>query len=197
MNDDDNLDDGLATRSFDFLLQLRDDGDGRTLIGRAVPYGPTANIPGGRERFVLGAFARQIAANKPGAVKMYASHADRLAGNQPIGKTSSMSEMVDGLHGSWPLYNTSKANDSLELVRAGEITGLSVGFRVLPGGTKRAADGALERRSAHLDHVVLTHEPAYADAGILAVRSAGSSMPAWRRDQLRHRQILERLAVPL
>ena len=106
--------DALETRSFDFLLELRDDGDGRTLMGRAVPYGEAARIPGGSERFVLGAFARQIAANKPGTVKIYASHGDRLTGEQPVGKTTSLSEMVDGLHGAWSLYNTGKANDSLE-----------------------------------------------------------------------------------
>ena len=45
--------------------------------------------------------------------------------------------MVDGLHGSWSLYNTTRANDSLELVRSGEVTGLSIGFKALPGGTVR------------------------------------------------------------
>ena len=186
---------GLESRSFDFLLQLRDDGDGRTLYGRAVPYGPVANIPGGTERFVLGAFARQIAADKPGTVKLYGSHMDRINGQQPIGRTSTLAEMVDGLHGSWSLYNTTRANDSLELVRSGEVTGLSIGFKALPGGTVKAPDGTLERRQAHLDHVVLTHEPAYADAGVMAVRSSTHPAAGYRRAQLRHQAILDRLAV--
>ena len=55
--------------------------------------------------------------------------------------------------GAWPLYNTSRANDALELVRTGEVTGLSIGFRALDGGTRRGADGAYERHGAHLDHI--------------------------------------------
>lgn len=187
----------LETRSFEFSLELRDSGDGRTLIGRAVPYGETANIPQGQERFIFGAFARQIAAAKPGTIKLYGSHSDRLSGQQPIGKTTSLSEMPDGLHGTWSLYNTTKANDALELVRADEVTGLSIGFKTLPGGTRKARDGTQERTAAHLDHVTLTLEPAYAGAGVVAVRNNTGQRQGFERERLRHHQVLDRLAVRL
>lgn len=187
---------GMQTRSFDMVIHLRADGDGRTLIGRAVPYGTTATIPGGQERFILGAFARQIAGEQVGAVKLFDSHSARLDGHQPIGKTAVLQERQDGLYGEWPLYQTTRANDALELVRTGEVTGLSIGFKALDGGTRRGADGAYERHGAHLDHVVLTHEPVYATAGVVAVRSA-RPLAAYRRDLYRARQILDRLAAGL
>jgi HK97 family phage prohead protease len=188
----------VLMRAFDLVLELRAEGDGRTLLGRAVPYGQTADIGGATERFVMGAFARQIAGNQVGAVKLYESHTSRLSGAQPIGKTLALREMTDGLHGEWPLYNTSKANDALELVRSGEITGLSVGFKALPGGTRKGSDGALERHGAHLDHVVLTHEPVYEGAGITSMRSEDAHpLAGYRRDQARQHLVLDRLGVPL
>ena len=184
---------GLQTRSFDLAVELRAEGDGRTLIGRAVPYGATTEISGGKERFVLGAFARQIQGEHVGAVKLYDSHQARIDGQQPIGKTATLQERQDGLHGAWPLYNTTRANDALELVRTGEVTGLSIGFRALEGGTRKGADGAYERHAAHLDHIVLTHEPAYVAAGVMAVRGPSRPAAAYRRDLYAARQILDRV----
>jgi uncharacterized protein len=180
---------GLEARSFSVELELRSEGDGRTLIGRAVPYGVTASV-GGRyqERFVAGAFARQIASGNVGRVKLFESHHARLSGAPPIGKAAVLVESADGLNGEWPLFQTSRAADALELVRSGEVTGLSVGFKPLPGGSTKAGDGVIERRQAHLDHVVLTHEPVYAGAGVVAVRSR--PVAAYRLELARMRQLL-------
>ena len=186
----------LETRTFEFSLELRDAGNGRTLIGRAVPYGETANVPKGTERFVFGAFARQIAAQKPGTVKLYGSHSDRMTGQNHIGRTTSLTEMLDGLHGSWEMFDTPKAEETLTLVRINELTGLSIGFKTLPGGTRRAPDGADEQIAAHLDHVALTLEPAYKEAGVMAVRS-DERLDSFRTAQLRQHQVLERNAVRL
>jgi HK97 family phage prohead protease len=175
----------LELRSFVFPVEYRSDGNGRTLLGRAVPYGEVAEIPGGgRERFVSGAFARQIASGAAGRVKIFESHHARLEGAAPIGKTASLDERYDGLHGAWPLYSTSRADDALELVRSGEVTGLSVGFKPLEGGSVKGRDGVIERRAAHLDHVVLTHEPVYETAGVLSVRAqpSGPSLGDLRAD---------------
>jgi HK97 family phage prohead protease len=188
----------MEWRDFAVVVHMRADGDGRTLVGRAVPYGVAAALPGGGlERFLPGAFARQVAAvDQLARVKLYASHTDRLNGQQPIGRTSILSERPDGLHGEWPLYNTTKASDALELVRSGEITGLSIGFKAL--SSHKGSDGATERQTAMLDHITLTHEPVYDGAAITAVRSRAESRPAqtWRADLLRAQGILARLAGP-
>jgi HK97 family phage prohead protease len=189
---------GLEFRSFDVSLEFRTDGTGRTLVGRAVPYGETTQIPGGAmERFMPGAFARQISGGERslGQVKLYQSHHDRVNGAPPVARTASLAELADGLHGEWPLYNTPRADEALELVRQGAVTGLSIGFKALPGGTHRGADGAMERHSVHLDHVVLTSEPAYAGAAVMTVRSAGRPTAAWRTAAERHHVLLERIRV--
>ena len=188
----------LECRDFDVVVHLRADGDGRTLVGRAVPYGTPADLPGGGvERFLPGAFAKQISAgaDQLQRVKLYASHTDRLSGQQPIGRTSILAEHQDGLHGEWPLYNTTKASDALELVRTGEVTGLSIGFKAL--ASRKGSDGAMERQTAHLDHVTLTHEPVYAGAVVTSVRALGPPVrpgSAWRADLLKAQGILARLA---
>jgi HK97 family phage prohead protease len=188
---------GDQFRSFTCSLELRTSatGEGRTLLGRAVPFGVTADVGNYQERFVQGAFARQIASGQLGSVKIFESHVARLDGAPPIGKTAELQERSDGLHGAWPLYNTSRADDALELVRSGEVTGLSVGFKAVPNGSVKAADGVIERRSAHLDHVVLTHEPIYATAGVLAVRSVAQhpSLDSLRDDLERRREVLAAL----
>jgi len=185
----------LEVRSFDVALEVRDTADGRTLLGRAVPYGETITMPGGeaKERFVMGAFMRQISAGQLAAVKLFESHQARMAGSQPIGRTAMLEERQDGLHGAWPLYNTTKANDALELVRSGEVTGLSIGFKVA-GRPVVGADGAYERTAAHLDHVVLTHEPAYPTATVTAIRSR-HPIAGYRRHAARQHQILDSLGL--
>jgi HK97 family phage prohead protease len=161
-------------------FELRAEGDGRTLAGIAVPYGTTTKLSGGgTERFVPGAFAKQVAAaDQWGQVKLYDSHSSRIDGKNPVGKTVLLGEQSYGLYGEWHLHGTHAGDDALELVRSGEVTGLSIGFR--PVSTRTGADGALERHTAHLDHIVLTHEPVYATAGVTAVRAVAPPVPAAR-----------------
>jgi HK97 family phage prohead protease len=171
---------GVQTRSFSLVMELRADGDGRTLFGRAVPYGVTAQVASYRERFTPGVFSRQVGSGQTAQVKLYDGHKDRIDGGHPVGKTLSLAERADGLYGEWSLYDTSRGEDALKLVKAGEVTGLSVGFSAKGGGSRRADDGVIERVSAHLDHVALTHEPVYADAQVLGVRSRMAGLEAER-----------------
>jgi len=181
----------VECRTLAFELELRDDGDGRTLHGRAVPYGVTAEIPAGTERFLPGAFARQIATDGAmGRIKLFGSHNQRLSGEFGVGKTVSLSERSDGLHGAWQMYDTPRGNEALHLVKTGEVSGLSVGFK--PLSSRRAHDGTLERVAAHLDHVTLTNDPAYTDAAVLAVRTA-HPIGTYRTDLERARGLLDRV----
>ena len=187
----------VLTRSFNVDLMLRAGGDGRTLVGRAVPYGQTIEIDTGHERFVPGAFNRQLESNQLGAIKLHASHEGRKT-DFAIGKTVSLEDRPDGLHGAWHLYDTSRGEDALKLVQAGEVTGLSVGFKAVAGGTRLAPDGAYERHAVHLDHVALTTEPAYSEARILAIRSVDvHTVTGLRTAQARQHALIERLRVRL
>jgi len=186
----------VLTRSFAVELEIRDSGDGRTLVGRAVPYGETINLKDGtREQFAYGAFGDQIRSGQIGQVKLFDSHAARSSGQQPIGKTATLAETMQGLMGTWPLYNTTRASDALELVRSGEVTGLSIGFSLPRGATAQGPNGEAVRTAAHLDHVVLTHEPAYSGAVVTAIRDARAALPAYRREAARHHAIIDRLRV--
>lgn len=177
------------TRTFSLIMELREHGDGRTLYGRAVPYNVTTDIGRDRERFVPGAFSRQLSMSPPEHVKLYDAHSNRIDGRMPVGKTTRLTEQPDGLYGEWRMFDTSAGEDALKLVKAGEVTGLSIGFRSASNGSARTDDGVIERRSAHLDHVALTHEPQYQDATVLAVRAI-VRLPDYDADRERLRELV-------
>jgi HK97 family phage prohead protease len=160
---------GYQERTFD--VELRADSDGRTLRGRAVPYGVTANVRNFRERFLPGAFSRQIQSGQVHRVNLFVSHRRRLDDDLPLAKTASLDDQPDGLYGEWRLPATTDADNVLELVRTDTVTGLSVGFTTVEGGSVKASDGVIERRAVHLDHIALTDSPAYVGAGLVSVRS--------------------------
>ena len=195
---------GLESRSFDF--PARSSGTTATVLdalrARAVPYGPVANIPGGTSRrFILGAFARQIAADKPGTVKLYGSHMDLINGQQPIGRTSTLAEMQStGCtargRSTTPPAPTIRWSSSAAARSPGYRSG-SRRYRVAPSrhpmAQLGAAPGPSRPRRAH------PRARLRADAGVMAVRSSAGPAPrAAGSAQLQLRcQILDRLAVPL
>jgi hypothetical protein len=163
---------GLQERSFSLVMEVRETGDGRTLYGRAVPYHVVGDVGKFQERFLPGCFSRQLAASGTGHIKLYDAHDARLRGQPHVGKTETLRDQPDGLYGEWRLFDTPAGNAALTMVKEGEITGLSIGFKPGEGGgSRKASDGVIERLSGHLDHVALTSEPVYAEAAVLAVRS--------------------------
>jgi len=147
-------------------------GDGRTIEGRAVPYGETAEVidPDGRryrERFEAGSFKRSTRA--PFRHVLLYEHRDGML--DIVGPAVSLEERSDGLYGSWRAVEGPIGDQALSLVREDVLRGLSVGFRPLGPG-RRDEDGTLVRTSCHLDEVSLTRAPAFESALVLAVRSA-------------------------
>jgi HK97 family phage prohead protease len=136
-----------------------DVGSGRTIHGRALPYGEVAEVSDGRgsyrERFELGAFRRSIA-ERGNKVKLFAQHDQRRL---PLGNASLLEERSDGLYVAFTLPKTSAADDALELVRSEVVNGLSVGF--VPMQDRFDGDVTV-RVEASLREVSLTHAPAYA-----------------------------------
>jgi HK97 family phage prohead protease len=162
----------IEVRAFEISdLDIRSDGAGRTLIGRAVPYGKVAELGRGRrERMAYGAFSRQVTSGQSHRVNIYQSHRRRMAGDFPIGATTHLEERADGLWGAWRLINSAEADTAIEVVNGRLVTGLSVGFSSPEGGTVKLRDGTEEVRRAHLDHVCLTDVPVYEDAQVMEVR---------------------------
>lgn len=173
----------VLTRCYTGAVQVRDDGDGRTLTGLAVPWAVEARIDGRYvETFTRGAFADDL--TDPGRIPLTATH-PRDGGTLPIGLTVELRDEPDGLHGDWRVSATALGDEVLALARDGVRLGLSVGFIPV---TDRGAEarGRIERVSATLDHVAVVRVPAYSTARIAALRHAqDNGRPLWHLARLR------------
>jgi len=161
-------------RTFPMTLEI---ADGRTVVGRCVPYGETAEVsdrggPTYREMFVRGAFRAVCrAANR---VLLDVEHSPLVANT--VGAGRELVERDDGLHGTFRLLDTPAADTALALVREGVLGGLSV--EAIPlGPGRRGPNGEVVRTACHLDRVALCRSPAYSGAAILAVRSVSHARP--------------------
>lgn len=156
------------TRTFE--AALADDGDGRTLEGRIVPYNTVAWVADPpdfteyREMFLPGAFERQLAAPGRNKVLLNFEHEQGIGGT--LGRSVELRDQDDGLHGTFKVLEGDDGDKALTLIREGFLTGLSVEFR----SKHRTVAGVRQRHQAHLDKVALCRFPAYEDAQVLAVR---------------------------
>ena len=80
---------------------------------------------------------------------------------------SALTEEDDGAYGTFRLADTDRAREARSLAADGILTGLSVGFT---GIEARAGKGSRTHTKANLMEVSLVTFPAYAQAGVLAVR---------------------------
>jgi HK97 family phage prohead protease len=158
-----------------FGFELRRAGDGRTLEGLAAPFNSPTEIRDAYGTFteviLPGSFTRTIA-ERGQKIPLMANH-DRST--FPLGKIDQLWEAADGLHLRSRIADTSAGNDALTLVREDIVTGLSIGFQPVQQSWNA---GATERTisEAKLFEVSLVTEPAYAEAGVTAVRSVGLSV---------------------
>jgi HK97 family phage prohead protease len=172
---------GILYRTFTAALEVRDDGDGRTLEGTVVPFGVETRIgPRLVEVFHPGAFAGTDSATLP----LLALH-DRET--LPIGIGVELRDEPTRWWGAFRVSKTRLGDEVLELVRA--LTGLSVGFLPVVGGDRWNADRTrVERVKALAHHVGVVPFPAYNDARIAAVRAAlAPPTPRLRIARLRRR----------
>jgi hypothetical protein len=153
----------IERRNYDATLEIRSEGDGRTIVGIAVPYDVEQRIsPNVVEVFRKGVF-RDVtrAANR---VKLLFQHKT----DAPIGRAIMLEERDGGLYGEFRISKTEAGDEALELIRDGVLSNLSVGFQPLKD-EKRA--GVVNRIKAHLAEVSLVTFGAYGDAAnIVAVR---------------------------
>jgi len=159
----------VEIREVAFGLELRDDGDGRTLVGPLLPYGVEARIgPYVTEVFGRGAFT----GTEPGMVPLTATH-PRDGGTLPIGVTVELRDEADALWGAWHVSDTTLGNEVLALARDKVPLGLSVGFEPQPGGSQwNATRTRVVRTRARMDHVAIVRAAAYPGARVEAVRAA-------------------------
>jgi HK97 family phage prohead protease len=174
----------VLTRAYDAELAV---GDGRTLDIRVVPYGveaivadPPSHVPY-RERFLRGAFERQLSAADRVRVWLNFEHEQGIRG--VIGHGVELAEADDGLHGSFRVHANADGDKTLQLVGEGMLGGVSAEFVAL---RSRRIEGVVERVRAHLDKVSLCRNPAYAGAAVLAVRElpAGEEAAGFEREHV-------------
>lgn len=171
---------GTLYRSFTPDLEVRAGGDGRTIVGIAVPYDVDQRIDSRLvERFARGAFNEQIraAVERVRGVGMPANRVpfarEHMArGGTLIGTTRVLRDDAAGLYGEWRVSATPSGDETLELVRDGALSQLSIGFR--EGHNRRSRGGVTERVTAELREVAVVMEGAYGEQALVsAVRQAG------------------------
>jgi phage head maturation protease len=162
----------LLTRALTAELNVREDGDGRTLEGPLLPWGVEAVVLD-RGRRVTEVFERGALHDvDPARVPLTATH-PRDAGTLPIGVTLAIDERAEAAWGSWRVSKTALGDEVLELARDGVPLGLSVGFMEVPGGSRWSPDRRrVTRTRAALDHIAVVRRAAYVGAEVAAVRSA-------------------------
>lgn len=173
--------DGILLRTVPLEVSDMDERKG-VIDVQAVPYDVEAElIPGVRESFAPGTFARQVGAPSSWArVKMLLGHAD---GQVPLGRAIGLTEVRAGLRGQFQLNmrlirETERGREAWIALEDGDLDEVSVGFQsVRRGGTELRSlpngDRLLRRVKAHLSHLALVPVGAYGrDARVLSYRDA-------------------------
>jgi len=151
-----------TTQDTEFIFEQREDANGDivgTGTGRAVPYGVEIEIGGVRESFARDAFSVDDVIGKPLAYRH----------NEPVGIITGAENREDGLYIDFDIVNTTLGRDAATLARTGASRGLSVGFNPIKSAWTKTRD-AVQHMSAALQEVSLTPYPAYATAGVSAIR---------------------------
>jgi HK97 family phage prohead protease len=151
----------------DLLLDMREDAENSDVVasgyGRAVPYGVETQIGSVRESFDANAFDPADVVGKPLAYRH----------GEPIGVITEARNEPDGLYIGFDIANTAMGRDAATLIRTNSARGLSVGFTPAESIWNKARTIVKHARAA-LAEVSVTHMPAYATAGVSAIREEES-----------------------
>ena len=146
--------------------ELKAEGE-RGLAGTAIVYGDVATFPWGQERFAAGAFA------PIGDVLLNAQH-DRTT---PLARTGGagleLRDDAEALRIVATLPSTRAADDVLELVRAGVMRGLSIGFHPI---SHHIVVGVRVVQRARLTSIAVVDTPQYPASEIEARAAAMAAL---------------------
>ena len=151
----------------DLVIEMRETTENSDIAGqgygRAVPYGVDTQIGNVRESFAANAFPIESVVGKPLAYRH----------GEPIGVITAAENKPDGLYIDFNIANTVQGRDAATLIRTGSAKGLSVGFSPSKSVWNRAKT-TVQHLAANLAEVSITHMPAYATAGVSAIREEES-----------------------
>lgn len=152
-------------------VEVRSEGDGRTITGILVPWNKPVRIDSTLvEEFLPGAFDRQV--RSPGRIQL-AGGAHFRDGGALIGRVTMLRNDARGLYGEARVSATRDGDDILELIRDEVAPHLSIGFR--EGQNLRGQNGVVQRKTATMTELAAgIRSGAYGEhAKVLALRSGG------------------------
>ncbi len=137
-----------------------------TFLGYGAVFGNTDSYG---DVIVKGAFLNFLAVNQPSSVKMLWQHDSRV----PIGVYDEIKEDNSGLlvKGRLLVDDIAKAREAYALLKAGAISGLSIGYTINQGGSKMHADGKHYLTDLKLWEISIVTHPANELANVEAVKS--------------------------
>jgi HK97 family phage major capsid protein len=167
-------------------IEVRDAAQ-RLVDMRLLPWDTEIDTVQGRERFTRGAFE----GTDPSTVYLYGpEHEMKLGVGQdgqprairvPIGRATDISDHMDGPRATFKVARTAGGDEALALMADKIISGVSVEFAQVAGGTEVKRENGRRVRihnRARLVGATPTHRPAYGDqAAVLAVRSHQEEEP--------------------
>lgn len=154
-------------KTFDFEVK-QVDYEGRTVEGYAAVFG---NLDLGRDIIHPGAFAKTLT-ERGNKVRFLWQHDQ----HEPIGRPVEMREDPHGLYIKAIVSDTTRGRDALALLRDNAISGLSIGYDPIPGGTDytKGDDGDPVRnlRELRLWEFSLVTHPMNEQAAVTALKDA-------------------------
>lgn len=144
---------------------------GRKVSGYAAVFNSATNLGEFQEQIAPGAFRSTLASGRN--VRCLYNHDTSAVLGTTQARTLELREDAHGLHFTLDLPDTTVGRDVAELVKRGDVSGCSFGFRVAPNGEKwEQRDGKAVRTllAVELAEVTLTADPAYSDTAV-ALRS--------------------------
>jgi HK97 family phage prohead protease len=143
-------------------------------VGVFDGYAATFNgIDHQNDTILPGAFADTIAQHKAGGTAPALLWSHDMA--EPVGKLIGMQEDARGLQVRGKLnLNTAAGVKAHEHLKAGDVSGLSVGYIVPPGGQEQKRGGARILKKLNLHEVSLATMPADTHARVMGVKMLSS-----------------------
>lgn len=152
----------------------------RELDVKLVPWNVVINTNVGLESFSRGAFALADAGSvylyppEHGGVDIGLDQSGRPKPvRTPIGRATKLWEDASAAYATFKVAPTAQGDEMMGRAAAGILTGASIEFAEIPGGTSVArVNGRVSRTHTRVKLLgaCLTHRPAYSSAGVVSVR---------------------------